>query len=47
VYGLKFASKLYIEEMEPDSLAALDGGLKEGDTVVKVSTVVRERLSAL
>jgi len=35
-YGVILGSKLYIKEILPGSIAAQDGGLKEGDTVVRV-----------
>ena len=36
-YGIVFGCRLYIKKITGNSLAAQDGGLKEGDTVLKVS----------
>jgi len=38
-YGVVLGSKLYIKEVLPGSIAAQDGSLKEGDTVVRVCIV--------
>jgi len=35
-YGVVLASKLCIKEILPGSIAASDGSLKEGDTIVMV-----------
>ena len=35
-YGIVLGYKLYIKEIIPNSIAALEGNLKEGDTIVKV-----------
>ncbi len=36
-YGLVLGCKLYIKEIVGNSLAAQEGGIKEGDIVLKVS----------
>ena len=35
-YGVVLGCRYYIKEIIPNSLAAQEGGLKEGDTVLKV-----------
>jgi len=40
-YGVVLGSKLYIKEILPGSIAAQDGSLREGDTVVRVSNEQR------
>lgn len=36
-YGLVLGCKLYVKEIIGNSLAAQEGGMKEGDTILKVS----------
>ena len=35
-FGIVLGCRLYIKEITGNSLAAQDGGLKEGDTILKV-----------
>ena len=35
-FGIVVGCRLYIKEITGNSLAAQDGGLKEGDTILKV-----------
>jgi len=35
-YGIVLGSKLYIKEILPTSIAAQDGSLKEGDSIIRV-----------
>ncbi|XP_052785873.1 tight junction protein ZO-1-like isoform X7 [Mya arenaria] len=44
-YGLVLGCKYYIKEIVPNSLAAQEGGLKEGDTVLKLNNSPIESLS--
>jgi len=36
-YGIVLGCKFYIKEIAANSLAAQEGGLKEGDTILKVN----------
>ena len=38
-FGIVLGYKLYIKEITANSLAAQEGGLKEGDTLVKVNRI--------
>ncbi|XP_074661139.1 tight junction protein 1-like isoform X2 [Tubulanus polymorphus] len=44
-YGIVLGCKLYVKEITGNSLAAQDGGLKEGDTVLKINNATAENLS--
>ena len=35
-YGIVLGSKLYIKEVLPGGIAAHDGSLKEGDSIIRV-----------
>lgn len=36
-YGLRLASHIFVKDISPESLAARDGNIQEGDVVLKVS----------
>lgn len=38
-YGLRLASHIFVKDISPESLAARDGNIQEGDVVLKVSDV--------
>jgi len=40
-YGVVLGCKYYVKELLGNSLAAQDGGIKEGDYVLKVSFIMR------
>jgi len=42
-YGIVLGSKLYIKEVLPGGVAAQDGSLKEGDSIVRVCKVVAQK----
>ncbi len=44
-FGVVLGCRLYIKEITGNSLAAQDGGLKEGDTILKVRCVWNVRVS--
>ncbi|XP_070535799.1 tight junction protein ZO-1-like isoform X3 [Ptychodera flava] len=44
-YGIKLGVKFYIKEITENSIAANEGTLQEGDTVVKINNAVAENLS--
>lgn len=35
-YGLRLASHIFVKDISPESLAARDGNIQEGDVVLKV-----------
>lgn len=35
-YGLRLASHIFVKDISPESLAARDGNIHEGDVVLKV-----------
>ncbi len=39
-YGLRLASHIFVKDISPESLAARDGNIQEGDVVLKVWEVV-------
>jgi len=39
-YGLVLGCRFFIKEILPNSLAAQEGGLKEGDAILKVFSVI-------
>jgi len=43
-YGIVLGSKLYIKEILPGGIAAQDGSLKEGDSIVKVCSQLKPSL---
>ncbi|XP_043934496.1 tight junction protein ZO-1 isoform X3 [Protopterus annectens] len=44
-YGLRLASHIFVKEISPESLAARDGNVQEGDVVLKINGTVTENLS--
>ncbi|XP_075998663.1 tight junction protein 1 isoform X6 [Genypterus blacodes] len=42
-YGLRLASHIFVKDISPESLAARDGNIQEGDVVLKVRERERER----
>lgn len=36
-YGLRLASHIFVKDISPESLAARDGNIQEGDVVLKVT----------
>jgi len=40
-YGLVLGCRFFIKEILPNSLAAQEGGLKEGDAILKVFSVTK------
>lgn len=39
-YGLRLASHIFVKDISPESLAARDGNIQEGDVVLKASVNV-------
>ncbi|KAJ8247816.1 hypothetical protein GJAV_G00250840 [Gymnothorax javanicus] len=46
-YGLRLASHIFVKDISPESLAARDGNIQEGDVVLKINGTVTENLSLL
>ncbi|KAG7261049.1 hypothetical protein CRUP_007186 [Coryphaenoides rupestris] len=44
-YGLRLASHIFVKDISPESLAARDGNIQEGDVVLKINGTVTENLS--
>nr|XP_043896343.1 tight junction protein ZO-1 isoform X6 [Solea senegalensis] len=44
-YGLRLASHIFVKDISPESLAARDGNIHEGDVVLKINGTVTENLS--
>ncbi|KAI5626160.1 tight junction protein ZO-1 isoform X13 [Silurus asotus] len=44
-YGLRLASHIFVKDITPESLAARDGNIQEGDVVLKINGTVTENLS--
>ncbi|XP_024150764.1 tight junction protein ZO-1 isoform X7 [Oryzias melastigma] len=44
-YGLRLASHIFVKDISPESLAARDGNIREGDVVLKINGTVTENLS--
>ncbi|XP_058854790.1 tight junction protein ZO-1 isoform X5 [Acipenser ruthenus] len=44
-YGLRLASHIFVKDISPESLAAKDGNIQEGDVVLKINGTVTENLS--
>lgn len=40
-YGLRLASHIFVKDISPESLAARDGNIQEGDVVLKVRKTSR------
>ena len=40
-FGIVLGYKLYVKEITANSLAAQEGGLKEGDTLLKVNSLLK------
>lgn len=38
-YGIVLGCKFYVKEIHANSLAGMDGAIKEGDTILKVSWI--------
>uniref|UniRef100_A0A8C1Y3I2 Zona occludens protein 1 n=1 Tax=Cyprinus carpio TaxID=7962 RepID=A0A8C1Y3I2_CYPCA len=46
-YGLRLASHIFVKDISPESLAARDGNIQEGDVVLKINGTVTENLSLI
>ncbi|XP_059401701.1 tight junction protein ZO-1-like isoform X11 [Carassius carassius] len=46
-YGLRLASHIFVKDISPESLAARDGSIQEGDVVLKINGTVTENLSLI
>ncbi|XP_041848610.1 tight junction protein ZO-1 isoform X10 [Melanotaenia boesemani] len=46
-YGLRLASHIFVKDISPESLAARDGNIREGDVVLKINGTVTENLSLI
>ncbi|XP_049919907.1 tight junction protein ZO-1 isoform X8 [Epinephelus moara] len=46
-YGLRLASHIFVKDISPESLAAWDGNIQEGDVVLKINGTVTENLSLI
>ncbi|CAL1603795.1 unnamed protein product [Knipowitschia caucasica] len=46
-YGLRLASHIFVKDISPESLAARDGHIQEGDVVLKINGTVTENLSLI
>ncbi|XP_034032110.1 tight junction protein ZO-1 isoform X3 [Thalassophryne amazonica] len=46
-YGLRLASHIFVKDISPESLAAKDGNIQEGDVVLKINGTVTENLSLI
>ncbi|XP_024911364.1 tight junction protein ZO-1-like isoform X2 [Cynoglossus semilaevis] len=46
-YGLRLASHIFVKDISPESLAARDGNIHEGDVVLKINGTVTENLSLI
>ncbi|XP_051975178.1 tight junction protein ZO-1-like isoform X6 [Xyrauchen texanus] len=46
-YGLRLASHIFVKDISPESLAARDGNIQEGDVVLKINGTVMENLSLI
>uniref|UniRef100_A0A671N5D5 Tight junction protein ZO-1-like n=1 Tax=Sinocyclocheilus anshuiensis TaxID=1608454 RepID=A0A671N5D5_9TELE len=46
-YGLRLASQIFVKDISPESLAARDGSIQEGDVVLKINGTVTENLSLI
>ncbi|XP_065123605.1 tight junction protein 1 isoform X4 [Paramisgurnus dabryanus] len=44
-YGLRLASHIFVKDISPESLAARDGNIQEGDVVLKINGAVTENMS--
>lgn len=44
-YGLRLASHIFVKDISPESLAARDGNIQEGDVVLKVRGPAPETLA--
>uniref|UniRef100_A0A8C7IQR5 Tight junction protein 1 n=1 Tax=Oncorhynchus kisutch TaxID=8019 RepID=A0A8C7IQR5_ONCKI len=45
--GLRLASHIFVKDISPESLAARDGNIQEGDFVLKINGTVTENLSLI
>ena len=43
-YGLRLASHIFVKDISPESLAARDGHIQEGDVVLKVEFMNKKYL---
>uniref|UniRef100_A0A3B3ZME6 PDZ domain-containing protein n=1 Tax=Periophthalmus magnuspinnatus TaxID=409849 RepID=A0A3B3ZME6_9GOBI len=46
-YGLRLASHIFVKDISPESLAARDGHIQEGDVVLKLNLSITENLSLI